>query len=129
MAQADDLERLLTEVLPWSFALLAAVVVLMLAIKYYRRRFRAGDGGGDRLWTLQDLREMHARGDLADEEFERLKARVIAEMGAAEAPGGSGPMQAQDADPEGVRKEARSRAREDDTGRRQPPSGPQAGPG
>ena len=108
MAQADDLERLLTEVLPWSFALLAAVVVLMLTIKYYRRRFRAGDVGGDRAWTLQDLRAMHARGDLADEEFERLKARVIAEMGANQAPDGRAPVQAQDADPEGVRKEAPS---------------------
>lgn len=79
MAQRTDLEQLLTKALPWSFVLLAAVVVLVLAIQYYRRRVKAGDHGGDQPWTLQDLREMHAGGDLADEEFERLKARVIGE--------------------------------------------------
>ena len=79
LAQGTGLEQLLTKALPWSFVLLATVVVLVLAIQYYRRHVRAGDSGGDHPWTLQDLREMHARGDLADEEFERLKARVIGE--------------------------------------------------
>lgn len=79
LGQRTDLEQLLTKALPWSFVLLAAVVVLVLAIQYYRRRIRAGDASDDQPWTLQDLREMHARGDLADEEFERLKARVIGE--------------------------------------------------
>ena len=79
LAQGTGLEQLLTKALPWSFVLLAAVVVLVLAIQYYRRHVRTRDSGSDQPWTLQDLREMHARGDLADEEFERLKARVIGE--------------------------------------------------
>ena len=80
LAQTAGSERLLTEVLPWSLAVLAAVVVLLVAVSYYRRRLRAGHGGSGELWSLQDLREMHARGDLSDQEFERLKARVIAEQ-------------------------------------------------
>ncbi len=78
LAQTAGSERLLTEALPLAFAVLAAVVVLLVAVTYYRRRLRTGDAGGGELWSLQDLREMHARGDLSDEEFKRLKARVIA---------------------------------------------------
>lgn len=80
LAQIAGSEGLLTKLLPWSFAVLAAVVVLLVAVGYYRRRLRAGEAGGGELWSLQHLREMHARGDLSDEEFKRLKAGVIAEQ-------------------------------------------------
>ncbi len=80
LAQTGGSEGLLTKALPWSLVILAAVVVLLVAVSYYRRRLRAGDPGGGELWSLQDLREMHARGDLSDEEFKRLKAGVIAEQ-------------------------------------------------
>jgi len=94
------LERVLTRALPWAFVVLAAVVVLLLIVTYYRRHIRTGGSGGRQPWTLQDLREMHARGDLADEEFVHLKARVVAESGAAPSRNG-GPVGGGESDPGG----------------------------
>ena len=76
-ANGGDVQQLLTRALPWTAALVAALVVLAVGWDYCRRRRRRDDEGSGLLWTLQDLREMHARGDLADDEFERLKAHVV----------------------------------------------------
>jgi hypothetical protein len=76
-ANGGDVQQLLTRALPWTAALVAALVLLAAGWGYYRRRGRRNDEESGPLWTLQDLREMHARGDLADDEFERLKARVL----------------------------------------------------
>jgi hypothetical protein len=76
-ANGGDVQQLLTRALPWTAALVAALVVLAAGWNYYRRRSGRDDEGSGPLWTLQDLREMRARGDLADDEYQRLKARVL----------------------------------------------------
>jgi hypothetical protein len=91
LAQSADLERLLTKALPWSVAVLAAIVVLAVVVRYLRRRLQADQGSEEQLWTLQDLREMLARGDLGEEEFQRLKARVVAQAQGVQTPGSGGP--------------------------------------
>jgi uncharacterized membrane protein len=70
---------LLAEVLPWVLILLAFVVVASVVIMWLHRRVRSdhpsATGGG---FTLHDLRQMHARGELTDEEFQRAREAVIA---------------------------------------------------
>ena len=80
-ANDGDVQQLLTRVLPWVAALVLVLVVLVGAIGYYRRRWRRAREVVSPLWTLQDLRQMYARGDLAKEEYEHLKARLLGEYG------------------------------------------------
>ena len=62
-----------------SALLMAAVVVLFLAVRYYRRYFLLDDeASGPRIWTLQELSEMRDRGELTGEEYEALRATLIA---------------------------------------------------
>lgn len=76
---AASLERLLRQTLPWVAVVLAAVIVLFWAVRRFRGRF-GDDGRQDGpTWTFQQLREMHARGELGDAEFELLKVRAIAD--------------------------------------------------
>ena len=58
--------------------LLAGLLVVGLLIGRVRRwRTQESDTSGEP-WTLQDLRDLHASGELTDEEFERLKAAMLA---------------------------------------------------
>ncbi len=63
----------------------AAVVVLALAVKIARRRWLESESAPGPEWTLQGLREMLARGELTDAEYERLRATMIADVKAASA--------------------------------------------
>lgn len=68
--------------LPWVGLLLAGVGILAGVWTMLRRRLRE-DQQENRLslWSLDDLRAMRARGDLSEQEFEQVKARILAEMG------------------------------------------------
>ena len=58
--------------------LLAGLLVLGLLIILVRRwRTRSKAVSGEP-WTLQDLRDLHESGKLSDEEYERLKATMLA---------------------------------------------------
>jgi hypothetical protein len=77
-------------VLVWGTVLLVVALVVGLGIRALRRRvFPEEEPPPDQLWTLEDLREMRKRGELSEEEFETLRARVIASMAGAER--GTGP--------------------------------------
>jgi hypothetical protein len=79
-AQSADSSRLLADVLPWLLVLIGVIVVGGVII-YYVRRSLYGDGsssGGG--FTLQDLRDMHASGELSDEQFERARAQMIGRL-------------------------------------------------
>ncbi len=58
----------------------AAAIGLVLGIRAYRNRWSDGGAEVRSDWTLQDLREMHAKGQLTDDEFERLKAIAMASV-------------------------------------------------
>lgn len=62
----------------WAAALIGALVLGAVALYAIRRRLLGADGpvGGDAL-SLHDLREMRARGDLNDEEFEAARNALL----------------------------------------------------
>ena len=89
-AVTDKSSRLFAETLPWLL-LLAGVVIAGGVIIFLARRYVRASGdetaGG---FTLHDLREMHRRGAIGDEEFARAKAQMIGRLkddGAAKAAG------------------------------------------
>lgn len=58
--------------------LMAAVIVLFLAVWYYRKRvLQSDESSSAALWTFEDLRRMRDRGDLTDEEYQSLRAAMI----------------------------------------------------
>jgi hypothetical protein len=88
-AQSGSPQRQMHAVLVWGTVLLVLTVVVGFGIRALRRRvFPEQEPPPDQLWTLEDLREMRDRGRLSEEEFETLRARVIARMAGAERDGG-----------------------------------------
>ena len=83
VATTDDSTQVLQELGPWLIALVAMVFVGGIVIMLVRRHLRsdADDHAGG--YTLHDLRQMHASGDLSDEEFEKARAAMIAGVRAA----------------------------------------------
>ena len=83
------------DVVIWSLVLIVALVVMFIGIAWLRR-WMAGpaEPAGGTGFTLSDLREMHRKGQLSDEEFERAKLQMVATARAAankpkpDAPGG-----------------------------------------
>jgi hypothetical protein len=71
-------DSLLAEVLPWVLVLIAFVVVASVIIMWLHRRIRSDQPSASGGFTLHDLRQMHARGELSDEEFQRARESVIA---------------------------------------------------
>jgi hypothetical protein len=85
LAQSGSAQRHMHAVLLWGTILLGATVVVGFGIRALRRHvFPEQEPPPDQLWTLEDLREMRNRGRLSEEEFETLRARVIARMAGAE---------------------------------------------
>ena len=71
--------------LPWLGALGLAVLIGAVAIHFVRRWLTPADGeSGD--FTLKQLRDLHAAGDLTDEEFDRAKDTVIGRSTVGEEP-------------------------------------------
>ncbi|MCZ6736228.1 MAG: hypothetical protein ACE10B_09500 [Phycisphaerales bacterium] len=69
--------NLLSEIFPWLVALLVLVCLGAVAIYALRRSLhRRGPQSADG-FTLQQLRDLHAAGQLTDHEFERAKAAII----------------------------------------------------
>jgi len=65
----------------WCSVLMAAVVVLFAIAALAKRRsqeWQQHDTGIKLSFTLDDVRQMHAAGQLSDEEAERMRAKIIA---------------------------------------------------
>ena len=74
------------EAMPWLLVLLVVIIVGSVAIFLARRYMQSGGelrGGG---FTLHDLRQMHAAGEISNDEFERAKSHMIGRL-KADAPG------------------------------------------
>src|SRR5437868_711287 len=66
-------------VILWSLFLIALVMVGFFVVMRVRRWLREeDDAAGNAGFTLSDLRELHRRGQMSDEEFERAKSQMIA---------------------------------------------------
>jgi uncharacterized membrane protein len=77
---ADKGSRLLADVLPWLILLIGVIIAGGIAIYWIRRSFRSDQSSLAHGFTLQELRQMHAAGDLTDEQFERAKAMMIGRL-------------------------------------------------
>jgi hypothetical protein len=67
-----------TSILQYGSILIVALVGLGLGIWWIRRwLFSAGESGGEELWSLHQLRQWRAAGQISQAEFERLRAEMI----------------------------------------------------
>jgi len=82
----DKSNRLLADILPWLIVLVGVVLVGGIAIYFIRRHLYAEQSPSDVGFSLQQLRELHASGELTDEEFERAKAMMIGRLAAPRQP-------------------------------------------
>lgn len=78
-----DPGALFTDLLPWLLGLVGLVVLGGIVIYAIRQRMQGGGAGAAEPFTLQDLRQLHARGELSTEEFERAKASMIGRVSGA----------------------------------------------
>lgn len=76
----DRSDQLLADILPWLILLFGVVAAGGIVI-YVMRRYLTSDAGqsGDG-FTLHDLRQLHAAGELSDEEFEKARAAMIGRL-------------------------------------------------
>ena len=79
-AVTDRSSRLFAETLPWLLLLLGVVIAGGVIIFLARRYMRSGGDETAGGFTLHDLREMHRRGAIGDEEFARAKAQLIGRL-------------------------------------------------
>ena len=81
---SSDKTAALETMVVWSVVLLAAVIVFGLLIWYYRRWLREDQPPQQQTWTLQELRDLKARGELDELEYQALRKAVLHETGAAQ---------------------------------------------
>jgi len=65
-------------ILIWSGILIVVVIVLFFVVNTIRKAMLAdepGDAGPS--FTLDDLRRMHAAGQISDEEFAKARSRIV----------------------------------------------------
>ena len=81
-------ETLLADVLPWLILLLGLVIVGGVIILWIRRSISATNSltAGDTGFTLYELRELHRKGELSNEEFERAREAIIGSFQAKDEP-------------------------------------------
>ena len=80
---ADRSSELFSHVLPWVLVLIGVIIAGGVIIVTLRRRLGQDSAASSHGFTLHDLRSLHARGELTDEEFERAKAQMIGHLTAA----------------------------------------------
>ncbi len=80
MSTAPDPGTLFNEVVPWLAGLAAVVVVGAIAIWLIRRIMGTDAASGAGGFTLQELRDMHASGQLGDDEFQRARDSLIGRL-------------------------------------------------
>lgn len=73
----DAAEGLFREVLPWTLLGIAILVVGMIALMMLRRIIHHDDGSDSEAFTLQTLRDLHASGELTDEQYQKARDSMI----------------------------------------------------
>lgn len=62
----------------WGTVAIGAILAMSAAVWLLRRHFLADDSDPTaQVFTLQDLRDMRARGDLSEAEFDSMRAALI----------------------------------------------------
>jgi hypothetical protein len=65
-----------------------AAVVFIAVLMWYRRRNEDDEPSSAEPWTLDDLRQLRASGSLTEEEYQRVRAAMIATYRGRDAGGG-----------------------------------------
>jgi uncharacterized membrane protein len=76
-AVAGSQEAALASIIFWASGLIVLVVLMWVGIAYARKRMSPTQEDGSLGFTLADLRDLHKRGAMSDEEFERAKAQMV----------------------------------------------------
>ncbi len=74
-------ERLFGDLLPTLGMLVLIILVGGGVAVWLKRRYQGGDASGGVGFTLGDLREMRARGEISEEEFEKARAGMVRGVG------------------------------------------------
>lgn len=67
------------ELAQWGALALVLLVALWIAWSWVRKWYfgQAANNSHEALWTLQDLRQMHERGEITEDEYEILRQQTI----------------------------------------------------
>jgi hypothetical protein len=68
------------DVLFWSLLLIVLVIALFIAVAFLRKKMSPDEDFHGAGFNLSDLRQMHKKGQMSDEEFERAKGALLASM-------------------------------------------------
>jgi len=77
LAQADSSSA---DVFLWLLILLVLVIGLFVAVVVLRKKLSPNEDFHGAGFTLSDLRQMHKKGQMSDEEFERAKLALLGSM-------------------------------------------------
>lgn len=83
LPSSDQSGKLFGEILPWLLVLIGVVIAGGVLIMFIRRRLQDDLASSSPGFTLQDLRNLHARGELTNDEFERAKTQMIGNLKSA----------------------------------------------
>jgi hypothetical protein len=86
LPSSDQSSKLFGEILPWLLVLIGVVIAGGVLIMFIRKRLQDDSSSSSPGFTLQDLRQLHSRGELTDEEYERAKIQMIGSVKAATKP-------------------------------------------
>ena len=75
----------------WSIVLVVVLILGLVVVMYVRRQITEPDAPSHIGFTLSDLRQMHKRGQMTDEEFEKAKAKIIGAAKSKAQAGGAAP--------------------------------------
>lgn len=85
-ASDRNAQQLFGDIMPWLLVLVGLIIAGGVLIMILRRRLHEADSSPSQGFTLHDLRQLHASGELTDEEYERAKAQMIGSVKAAAKP-------------------------------------------
>ncbi len=80
LAGSGAASRLFSDVMPWLLLFMGLVIVGGVIIMLARRVLNTTSSSTQPGFTLHDLRTLHTKGELTDEEFERAREAMIARV-------------------------------------------------
>lgn len=86
LPSSDKSAQLFGDILPWLLVLVGLILAGGVLILILRRRLHDADSAASPGFTLHELRQLHAAGELTDDEFERAKAQMIGSVKTAAKP-------------------------------------------
>ena len=73
------------DVIFWCLVLIGGILILGIVVKLVRRwSLSTPSSGDDEDWSLQHLRDLRAKGQITEHEFETLKSRMLMRYRAAD---------------------------------------------